>query len=106
MEDYEAYNAISKVEHELSESTASSFEMIQDPEISSQIGLSSGETIDQLGRIFAKYEIPIGLLNKLMELQNYDTLEFIIDDSGSMNANSDTKVAPYTWYFYDAHSYF
>ena len=103
MEDYEAYNAITRVEHELSDSTASTFEMIQDPEIASQIGLSSDETIDQLGRIFAKYEIPIGLMNKLMELREYDMLEFIIDDSGSMTHHSDTTVDLYTCHSYNAH---
>ena len=38
--------------------------------------------IDELGDLLEKYEIPIGLTNKLMLLSEYQSLEFIIDDSG------------------------
>ena len=91
MDDYESFNDASKKEHAMSEATAATFEMIQDPDISKRIGLSSDNVIDSLGKIFAKYEVPLGMMNKLMELHNYDLLEFIIDDSGSMGCISDTK---------------
>jgi hypothetical protein len=38
--------------------------------------------IDQLGALLSKYEVPIGLVNKLMMLSEFASLEFIIDDSG------------------------
>lgn len=44
----------------------------------------SYESIESLGAIFEKKEIPIGLLNSLLGLSEYQ-LNFIIDDSGSMN---------------------
>ena len=37
-----------------------------------------------------KYEVPIGLMNKLMMLSEYEVLEFMIDDSGSMTLNTDS----------------
>jgi len=43
-----------------------------------------------LGAILNKYEVPIGLMNKLMMLSELQSLEFIIDDSGSMSLLSDT----------------
>ena len=45
---------------------------------------------DDLGAIMSKYEVPFGLLNKLMLLSEFQSLEFIIDDSGSMQSVSDT----------------
>lgn len=33
----------------------------------------------------------MGLANKLMELQTFDYLFFMVDDSGSMNNNTDTR---------------
>jgi len=46
--------------------------------------------VDELGAILNKYEVPIGLMNKLMMLSEYQVLEFMIDDSGSMTLTSDT----------------
>jgi hypothetical protein len=42
-----------------------------------------------LGAILSKYEVPLGLMNKLMMLSEFEILEFIIDDSGSMGLPSD-----------------
>lgn len=74
----------------LSESTNATIEMLQEPEISLEAGLQPDEMIDQLGAVLAQYEVPIGLTNKLMMLSEFASLEFIIDDSGSMTLNSDT----------------
>lgn len=46
--------------------------------------------VDELGAILNKYEVPMGLMNKLMMLSEYQVLEFMIDDSGSMTLTSDT----------------
>lgn len=53
--------------------------------------LQSPETmVDELGALMNKYEVPMGLMNKLMMLSEYQVLEFMIDDSGSMTLTSDT----------------
>lgn len=43
-----------------------------------------------LDKVFAKYEIPMGLLNKLLELQTYSAMVFLVDDSGSMGSRTDS----------------
>jgi len=74
----------------LAASTDATIEMMQEPEISLEAGMAPDEMVDQLGSILSKYEVPMGLMNKLMMLSEYASLEFIIDDSGSMQMNSDT----------------
>ena len=64
-----------------SEATNATIEMLQEPEISLEAGLAPDDMIDQLGNLLARYEIPIGLTNKLMMLSEFASLEFIIDDS-------------------------
>ena len=46
--------------------------------------------VDELGAILGKYEVPLGLSNKLLMLSEFSSLEFIVDDSGSMQCLSDT----------------
>jgi len=75
----------------LASATDATIEMIQEPEIYRQVGLSPDAMVDSLGAIFAKYEIPMGLMNKLSALTEYDGLQFIIDDSGSMRQHSNAK---------------
>jgi hypothetical protein len=50
--------------------------------------VEGGTLIDQLSTYFARYETPIGLLNKILALQMY-VLVFIVDDSGSMSLATD-----------------
>lgn len=52
--------------------------------------MAADEMVDELGRVLAKYEVPMGLMNKLLMLTEYESLDFIIDDSGSMQMTSDT----------------
>ena len=94
MEDHEALSGASVAaggpEIALSESTNATIEMMQEPEIAVQAGMTGDDMVDELGTILNKYEVPMGLMNKLMMLSEYDVLEFLIDDSGSMTLNSDT----------------
>ncbi|KXS08981.1 hypothetical protein M427DRAFT_150299 [Gonapodya prolifera JEL478] len=69
----------------LSESTNVSVDIVQE-------ALSGGyrphstdsiQIVDGLSKIFSTYEVPIGMLNKLLEL-NECHLSFLLDDSGSM----------------------
>ena len=90
MEDYATINEDLNTEIVMSESTVATIEMIQEPEIAMESGLQPDDMVDELGRMLAKYEIPIGLTNKLMALSEFSSLEFILDDSGSMSLSTDT----------------
>ncbi|KAL7528470.1 hypothetical protein ACHAXR_002460 [Thalassiosira sp. AJA248-18] len=50
-----------------------------------------GDSLDELNSILAKYEVPAGMLSKLLEVKKFDLAEIIVDDSGSMNAPTDAK---------------
>jgi hypothetical protein len=86
--------ATSGSEFKLSESTVASMEIMMDEDFTNQFqapgdGADGSELLDGLTEYFVKYEVPVGLINKLMALQFYQ-LKFIIDDSGSMNAKTDS----------------
>jgi len=89
MEDYEKIND-DLGPTPMSESTSATIEMIQEPEIALESGLAPDDMVDELGKMLAKYEIPIGLTNKLMALSEFESLEFIMDDSGSMTLQTDS----------------
>lgn len=76
-------------------STNDTIDMLQDDEMlanyKSRIPLEGGEIIEKLGKLFEKYETPLGMINKLMMLTEYK-LDFIIDDSGSMSLPTDVSV--------------
>lgn len=74
----------------LSESTNATIEIMQEPEIAMEAGMSPDTMVDELGGVLNKYEVPMGLMNKLMMLSEYQSLEFMIDDSGSMNLETDS----------------
>jgi len=94
MQDYEELNEIvvngGGAEVPLAESTNATIEMMQEPEICLSAGMSADTMVDELGALLNKYEVPMGLMNKLMMLTEFQSLEFIIDDSGSMSLESDT----------------
>jgi len=90
MEDHMTLNDNLGTDIPLAESTSATIEMMQEPEISVDAGMQPDTMVDELGSVLAKYEVPIGLMNKLMMLSEFQSLEFIIDDSGSMLCQSDT----------------
>jgi hypothetical protein len=49
------------------------------------MGVSAEELCNRINALFRRLEIPIGLLSKLRLLCDMDWLEFLIDDSGSMD---------------------
>mmetsp|Transcript_49129 Transcript_49129/g.74223 ORF Transcript_49129/g.74223 Transcript_49129/m.74223 type:complete len:420 (-) Transcript_49129:462-1721(-) len=89
MQDHEALNesmaSYGEPEIALAESTNATIEIMQEPDISIEAGMSPDTMVDELGDILNKYEVPIGLMNKLMGFNEFHVLEFLIDDSGSMN---------------------
>jgi len=90
MNDHMKMNEDLGVDVPLAESTDATIEMMQEPEISLEAGMQPDEMVDALGAILGKYEVPMGLMNKLIMLSEFDSLEFIVDDSGSMQMTSDT----------------
>jgi hypothetical protein len=76
---------------QVADTVKASIEMVQDEEVANQIGVAPEQIMANINRIFAKYEVPMGLLNKLMMLSDYQFVEMIVDDSGSMNSQSDAK---------------
>jgi hypothetical protein len=90
---------------QLADSTVASMEIMQDQEFVSNLQanggteIDGGEFLDQLSEYFTQYEVPVGMINKLMALQLY-RLDFIIDDSGSMNGLSDVSMAEATRFLF------
>eukprot|EP00586_Coscinodiscus_wailesii_P006072 CAMPEP_0172490802 /NCGR_PEP_ID=MMETSP1066-20121228/21364_1 /TAXON_ID=671091 /ORGANISM="Coscinodiscus wailesii, Strain CCMP2513" /LENGTH=425 /DNA_ID=CAMNT_0013259453 /DNA_START=49 /DNA_END=1326 /DNA_ORIENTATION=- len=97
MDDYEQFNDVNAASGgalvPLSESTNATIEMMQEPEISLAAGMAPDDMVDDLGAILNKYEVPMGLMNKLMMLSEFEALEFIVDDSGSMSQYTDALNA-------------
>mmetsp|Transcript_18150 Transcript_18150/g.20342 ORF Transcript_18150/g.20342 Transcript_18150/m.20342 type:complete len:447 (+) Transcript_18150:168-1508(+) len=89
MEDHEKLNSNLKMEIPFAEATDATIEMLQDDDICESAGMNVDDMVDQLGDMLEKYEIPIGMTNKLMMLSEYASLEFIIDDSGSMRLDTE-----------------
>lgn len=77
----------------LAEATVATWDIMQEPEIAMEAGMQADEVMNELGRVLNKYEVPMGLMNKLMVLTEYEVLEFMVDDSGSMTLVSDTVDA-------------
>lgn len=82
---------------QLAESTVASLEIMQDNDFASEFAsageeVDGSEILDGLTEYFAKLDVPVGLINKLMALQMYH-LRFIVDDSGSMNAPTDSMLS-------------
>lgn len=69
--------------------------MLQGDAYKNNFGDNSQDLYQGLMDYFVIYEIPIGLLNKLLELRNY-RLNFMIDDSGSMMNHSDAAMSEAT----------
>jgi len=48
-----------------------------------------GDSLDDLNNIMAKYEVPAGMLAKLLQVKEFQLMEIIVDDSASMNCATD-----------------
>lgn len=79
---------------QITPSTENSLAYVQSPPYYQQIGEHDpliNQPIDELSKIFEQYNMPIGMLKKLLDLANYE-LHFIVDDSGSMTNKTDVLV--------------
>jgi hypothetical protein len=72
------------IEIEMPQSTTNSIQFMKSDAFNAEVSGGSGENqnlFEGLCEYFVTYEVPIGLLTKLMELRNY-RLNFMVDDSG------------------------
>jgi hypothetical protein len=53
------------------------------------------ELLEELTDYFVQFEVPVGMINKILALKDY-RLNFIIDDSGSMRAATDVFLSEAT----------
>jgi len=82
---------------QLADSTIAALEIMQDEEFTGEfnqsgVDIDGSDILDGLTEYFSKFEVPVGMVNKLMALQMYH-LKFIIDDSGSMNSTTDSTLS-------------
>lgn len=82
----------------LAPSTISTFEAVQDDAYVNKLqgttgggSLDGADLLDGLTNYFIQYEVPLGLLHKLLALEHYK-LNFIVDDSGSMRSETDSMM--------------
>jgi hypothetical protein len=97
MSDYHDYNkasssagsngTIDRIPHSVQES----IKTMQSAQFGQSIGMSEDmDAIQLITPVFSKYEIPIGMLTKLLQLQSFECIQFLIDDSGSMGCTTDS----------------
>jgi hypothetical protein len=91
----EAYTKATGQNMEMPDTFVQTVTIIQDDyylkQFNSATNLDGSKIIEELCTVFAKYEIPIGLMNKLLALHQY-VLHFLIDDSGSMCSHTDVPL--------------
>jgi hypothetical protein len=77
------------IEEDLPSSTVETIRYMQTTEYNTYFSVPSDRNLfDELCTYFIRYEVPIGLLTKLLVLRNY-RLNFMVDDSGSMSSETD-----------------
>lgn len=81
----------------LASGTDTAISMMQDDFIlekfRSPVVVDGGEILDKISEIFAVYEVPLGMLNKLLRLSVDEiNLDFLVDDSSSMGTNTDVNA--------------
>lgn len=85
----------------LAPSTISIMDQMQAPGYMSTNSNKSNPTyLDKLTRLFAKHDIPIGMITKLQTINKCS--HYIIDDSESMSRNSDVKLSEASSEFFNS----
>jgi hypothetical protein len=65
MDDHAQLNSDLGTNLPLAESTDATIEMMQEPEFSADAGMNPDTMVDELGSVLSKYEVPMGLMNKV-----------------------------------------
>ena len=72
------------------EAAVTQYHDVVEPEIF--VGIDSDDDhLEGLNKVMAKYEVPAGMLSKMLELSRFDEAEIIVDDSGSMRLPTDAR---------------
>ena len=87
MSDYAKLSERFGQEFSLAESTKTALQVTRDERFCHQVGFAPDLMVRQLEELFTKHKIPMGLMNKLFGLSDFDVVEFIIDDSNSMHCS-------------------
>jgi hypothetical protein len=64
-------------------------------QFNSNVEIDGCELLEELTDYFVQFEVPVGMINKVVALKDY-RLNFIIDDSGSMRAATDVYLTEAT----------
>ena len=67
MEDHAHLNADLGTNMPLAESTDATIEKMQTPQFSKDMGMNPDTIVNELGTMLSKYEVPLGLINKVRE---------------------------------------
>ena len=65
MEDHMQLNNDLGTDIPLAESTDATIEMMQEPEFCVDAGMNPDTMVDEIGSVLSKYEVPMGLMNKV-----------------------------------------
>ena len=65
MEDHMQLNNDLGTSIPLAESTDATIEMMQEPEFCADAGMNPDNMVDEIGSVLSKYEVPMGLMNKV-----------------------------------------
>ena len=72
------------------EAAVTQYHEVVEPEIF--VGIDADDDqLEGLNHVMAKYEVPAGMLSKMLELSRFDESEIIVDDSGSMRLPTDAR---------------
>jgi hypothetical protein len=92
LSDYKVYNQAAGgpgMERPISSNLQQTLFTMQQPQFSQGMGVH-GDVVQLATPIFTKYEIPLGLLSKLIEMENFQHIHVLMDDSGSMGSQTDS----------------
>ena len=70
MEDHMQLNSDLGTNIPLAESTDATIEMMQEPEFCADAGMNPDTMVDEIGAVLAKYEVPMGLMNKVRHISD------------------------------------
>lgn len=100
--DAQSYAGTAEQEFYMAPSATAAIEEMQSPAYQAYFEVSEGKLFDELSTYFAQYEVPMGLLSKLLLLRKY-RINIMVDDSGSMMSSTDVTFAEATNYLRGEH---
>jgi hypothetical protein len=90
LKEYGDYKNAAGVDYSLPRPLQDAIATVQLPSYADSLGIQ-GDALQIITPLFTKYEIPLGMLSKLMGISAYQAVHFVIDDSGSMGFPTDSN---------------